>query len=489
MKLSVMVADSLFVPPEWDREFNHIHADSRDVASGDVFIARAGTSAHGQEFIQAAVDAGAVAVFAEGIDAFYCLGTTPVFPVADMTRYLPQWLGVRYSGHQSVTTYGVTGTNGKSSVTQFIAQLSDARGKRCGVIGTLGNGVWPNLESTRNTTPDICVVYRLLDQFANAGVQAAAIEVSSHGLHQGRVAGIKFDVAVLTNLTQDHLDYHGDMESYFAAKAQLFSQDVSESAVINIDDEYGRRLLEKADLCSRHLTLSSSSANSPDVLIDKVSHQADGMSAELFTPWGKLRIYLPMLGDFNVANVTAALTALAVTGEDFSTTANCTDSLRSVAGRMALYTRPNSARAVVDFAHTPDALERVIKSLQAVASPLTVVFGCGGDRDASKRPLMAIAASLADQVWVTDDNPRTESAEKIFNDISSVNEALDFYYIHDRSLAITQAIEKTVPSGVVLIAGKGHENYQEVMGIRNEYSDAAVLLSLGYRSAGGDHVA
>jgi UDP-N-acetylmuramoyl-L-alanyl-D-glutamate--2,6-diaminopimelate ligase len=488
MKISEMTAGTMFMPPEWDREFNHIHSDSRDIRPGDLFVARKGHASHGQEYISAAIDAGAVAVFSENAEMFRCeSGNVPVFPVTDLEQQLPVWLQKRYPGFSSLTLYGVTGTNGKSSVTQFIAQLAAASGKRCGVVGTLGNGFFPDFEETKNTTPDICVVYRLLDQFFEAGAGCAALEVSSHGLHQGRVAGLVFDVAVLTNITQDHLDYHGDMANYFAAKAALFDKEKTKSAVINIDDEYGSRLLNMPDLCGHYLTLSSLKNNRADVLFDKIVATENGMKAELHTPWGTDDVYLPLLGEFNVANLAAAVTALAVTGEDFNKLLVKAETLQPVAGRMALYTKPGACKAVVDFAHTPDAIAVAINSLTPLSKSISLVFGCGGDRDRTKRPLMASAAALADKVWLTDDNPRTESAEQIFNDVSDSPDASDFTYIHDRASAITAAIEATPEDGVLMIAGKGHENYQDIMGVKQKYSDEAVLLSLGYQRAGGGY--
>lgn len=494
MKLSAMVADSLFIPPEWDREFNDIHSDSRDIKAGDLFIARAGGSAHGNDYISQAIESGAVAVLSECADMFSCVdGSVPVFPAKAINDHLPQWLATRYPGFRNLTLYGVTGTNGKSSVTQFIAQLSALCGHRCGVIGTLGNGIWPALENTRNTTPDICVVYRMLDKFAEAGADAAALEVSSHGLHQGRVEGIVFDVSILTNVTQDHLDYHGDMENYFAAKTALFDKHRSKSAVINVDDEYGQRLLRMPSLSERYLTISGTDTSevnhSADVVFRHVRPTRNGMTAELLSPWGTTRVTIPLLGAFNVANIAAALTALAVCGEEFSNLTVKTEMLRPVAGRMALYVKPGSCKAVIDFAHTPDAIDAALSSLKPLSETTSLVFGCGGDRDRSKRPMMAAVAAQADSVWVTDDNPRTESPEQIFSDIRSAHASSGFTFIHDRSEAIEKAVKKTHEKGVVLIAGKGHENYQDVNNVKQPYSDEQVLLSLGYRPAGGDYVA
>jgi len=487
MKLSAIVKNSIYVPPEWDRDVNDIHADSRDIKKGDLFIARSGSAAHGSDYVARAIEAGASVIIEEGADCFRCeAGGVPVYPADNIKSVLPQWLANRYSSVCDLSLYAVTGTNGKSSVTQFIAQLANALGKKCGVVGTLGNGIWPELHATRNTTPDICVVYRMLNEFAEAGAEAAALEVSSHGLDQGRVAGLNFDVAILTNLTQDHLDYHGDMESYFAAKAALFTTGMAKAAVISTHDVYGQRLLSMPGVPETCLSLASEQG---DILYRNIDLAEEGLTAELNTPWGKGNLNVPLMGDFNVANVAAAISALSLTGVAFNELLSAAKNLQSVEGRMALYTCEGKAKAVIDFAHTPDALENVIRAVSTQATELSVVFGCGGDRDRSKRSLMADAAASAKNVWVADDNPRTESSEQIFADIKKSPAATRFIFEHDRTAAITAAVAATSASGIVLVAGKGHENYQEINGVKHNYSDAAVLESLGYRRAGGSHVA
>ncbi|MEK9711741.1 MAG: UDP-N-acetylmuramoyl-L-alanyl-D-glutamate--2,6-diaminopimelate ligase [Thalassolituus sp.] len=495
MKLSAIVKDSIYVPPEWDRDVNDIHADSRDVNNGDLFIARAGSAAHGAAYIARAIEAGASVIIEEGADCFRCeAGGVPVYPAENIKTKLPQWLANRYSSVAEMTLYAVTGTNGKSSVTQFIAQLANALGKQCGVVGTLGNGIWPELQATRNTTPDICVVYRMLNEFAEAGADAAALEVSSHGLDQGRVAGLNFDVAVLTNLTQDHLDYHGDMESYFAAKAALFTTGVAKAAVICTDDSYGQRLQAMSGVPANCFSLAAARTeeqigNQADISYRNIELTDQGLTAELNTPWGSSNLTVPLMGDFNIANVAAAISALSLMGLSFNKLVAAAGNLQSVEGRMALYTCEGKAKAVVDFAHTPDALENVIRALNSQTEELSVVFGCGGDRDRTKRSLMADAAGGAKNIWVADDNPRTESADQIFADIQQSSVASRFIFEHDRAVAITAAVAATPSDGVVLVAGKGHENYQEINGVKHSYSDAAVLESLGYRRAGGGHVA
>jgi len=488
MKLSQMVMPELFIPPEWDREFAQIAVDSRDVQPGDVFIARRGLKSHGEEHIAAAIEQGAVAVLAEGELGFRCeqsphFPAVPVFFSSDIAACLTVWLHRRYASVADMKLVAVTGTNGKSSVTQYMAQLAGFCAVPCGVLGTLGNGVWPDLQTSRNTTADLSVILRNLQSMQERGVNTAALEVSSHGLTQQRVAGLNFCVAVLTNLTQDHLDYHGSMADYFAAKRQLFVGHDIQAALINIDDDYGRRLAADTAINTDVMTYGASEQAS--VRYSAVKMQARGMQAWLDTPWGSGLLVLPLIGEFNLANATAAIAALALQGFDFVQLLQAAQKLEPVAGRMELYVKDNAPLAVVDFAHTPDALLNVLQALKPWNKKITAVFGCGGDRDRSKRPLMAqVAAAHADIVWLTDDNPRSEDPQQIFADALNTENTSDFYCEHDRSRAIAQALDMTAADGIVVIAGKGHENYQEVQGVKLPYSDAAVLSQLGYRKAG-----
>lgn len=487
MKLSQLLSQDMYLPPEWDREFNHLVSDSRDVSKGDLFIARSGTADHGEKFIEDAIVSGVAAVLAEGEQGFRCAENgVPVFYLPQLRQQLPVWLNRRYCAAGDVRLIGVTGTNGKSSVTQYCAQLLELKGIQCGVIGTLGNGLWPHLQPTRNTTPDICLTYRLLNEVAQAGADIAAIEVSSHGLDQGRVEGLKFSVSVLTNISQDHLDYHGDMATYVAAKSRLFDPELSNIAVINTDDEYGEKLLQTALTGSK---ISTGSSPAAQVQYSSVEFTGLGMKASVRSPWGESELNLALMGEFNIANVTSALAALAALGYEFSSLAESAGKLRPVDGRMELYLAEGQPAVVIDFAHTPDALVNVVGALKNSGAFLSVVFGCGGERDRKKRPLMADAVAIADAVWVTDDNPRGENSDQIFADIRQSAASENYKFEHDRAVAIRSAIAATPTTGLVLIAGKGHETYQEIAGIRHSYSDAQTVCSLGYRRAGGDYAA
>lgn len=488
MKLTELIAGDFFLPPEWNREFNHIVTDSRDVQKGDLFIARRGLHAHGDEYIKAAVDNGAVAVLAEGDMGFRCESSphfpmVPVFFAPEVGSHLQQWLYRRYDP-SAMQLIAVTGTNGKSSVTQYIAQLAELCGVPCGVLGTLGNGRWGNLQPTRNTTADLAVILRQLEQLQQQGVNLVALEVSSHGLQQERVAGLSFAASVLTNITQDHLDYHGSMEHYIAAKRRLFTDYAATHALINTDGEYGRLLAAEKNLPAPALTYGHDT--DAQIRYQLLALDMQGMHAELTTPWGVAQLILPLIGEFNLANVCAAITVLTWQGLDFNNLCATASRLQAVDGRMELYVKDNAPLVVVDFAHTPDALRNVLEALRPWQRPLTTVFGCGGERDRSKRPLMAaVVKELSQQVWLTDDNPRAEDPQQIFNDalagVSGINSE------HDRRQAIVTALAATTADGIVLIAGKGHENYQEIAGVKHPYRDADVLLAQGYQRAGAQH--
>lgn len=494
MKLSQLVKNDMYMPPEWDREFNHISIDSRTIGKDDLFIALPGLQGHGEQYINAAIEQGAVAVLAAGAMAFRCeksahFASVPVFYAEEVSTCFSQWVQQRYALN-SMQLIGVTGTNGKSSVTQYIAQLAELSAEPCGVFGTLGNGRWPNLKATKNTTSDLVTLAKELNEIKLEGVNLAALEVSSHGLVQQRIAGLNFQTAVMTNLSQDHLDYHGSMADYFAAKKQLFTDYSIHNALINIDDEYGQQLAADSAIKANKLTYGKH----PDAQVrcTLLAFDKHGMHAELKSPWGVAQLVLPLMGEFNLVNVTAAIAVLTLQGMDFHQLCEQTKNLRSVSGRMEVYSKHNAPTVVVDFAHTPEALRNVLLALQPWQRKVTTVFGCGGDRDRSKRPLMcAVACELSEQVWLTDDNPRHEDPEQIFNDaLKGADTAVNGNAInteHDRATAITQALTATKASDIVLITGKGHEVYQDIKGKKIPYNDGQFLIEQGYQRLGGVH--
>jgi UDP-N-acetylmuramoyl-L-alanyl-D-glutamate--2,6-diaminopimelate ligase len=367
---------------------------------------------------------------------------------------------------------GVTGTNGKTSVTQLIAQALDNLGLHCGLIGTLGTGFYSELKSGIHTTPDPISVQSTIYDLKKAGAKAIAMEVSSHGLDQGRVTALAFDVAVMTNLSRDHLDYHGTMQAYAAAKAKLFAWNDLRCRVVNLDDDFGRRLAGEQH-ASRLITYSQEDSSAYLFCRDAVFDD-DGVRATLVTPQGNHLLRSSLLGRFNLSNVLAAVGALMGLDYPLDDILKVLPSLEGPVGRIQRLGGGKRPLVVVDYAHTPDALEKVLGALRPHAKgQLACLFGCGGDRDRGKRPLMAeVVERLADKVLVTDDNPRTEDPARIFDDIrAGFSEAESVEFVAGRGQAIARIIAQADAADVIVLAGKGHEDYQEIDGERHPFSD------------------
>ena len=457
-----------------------LSSDSRRCTPGTAFFAYPGEAADGRAHIGDALRRGTTAVVWEE-NAFSWRAEWKVANAA--VRGLKQRAGAlasEFYGRPSESLWmcGVTGTNGKTSCSQWIAALLGEHGAKTGVIGTLGSGFPGALAALGNTTPDALVLHHLLRNFAAAGAQAVAMEVSSHGLAQGRVNGVAFDCALFTNLSHDHLDYHGSMDAYAEAKARLFDAPGLGAAVLNLDDVLGVQLARR--LTARGLRTIGYSLSPSAVVAGSVSEHIAASAIEtdrlaLTSSWGEAEINFRQLGRFNVSNALGVLGCLLAYGVSFAQAAKLLGALPPVPGRMEqVGERP---LVVIDYAHTPDALEKVLIALQAVAAGrggrLTAVFGAGGDRDAAKRPLMGeIAARLADRVVITSDNPRSEDPLAIISQIAAAARGGEIEA--NRRLAIEKSIAQAAPADVVLIAGKGHENYQEVAGRRLAFSDAAL---------------
>jgi UDP-N-acetylmuramoyl-L-alanyl-D-glutamate--2,6-diaminopimelate ligase len=450
-------------------------ADSRRVQPGDVFVAYPGAQADGRNFIAQAVARGAAAVIAE-VGRNLAAGGMPLIEVAGLAA-LSGEIAHQICGRPSEHLWlaGVTGTNGKTSVTQWIAQAMDAMQHRCAVIGTLGNGFVDALDESPNTTPDAITVHAALAGFVARGAQACAMEVSSIGLDQGRVNGATFDVAVFTNLTRDHLDYHGSMEAYAAAKEKLFAAPGLKAAVLNLDDPMGLALAGK--LKGRvHVigyALNAADAGLADEILVAEDLRLDAAGVE-FELRGA-RFTAPVVGRFNVSNLLAVTGALLARKERLADIVAALRTLRPPPGRMQALGGLRQPLVVVDYAHTPDALEKALAVLRETATArggkLVCVFGCGGDRDPGKRPQMgAVAANLADRVLVTSDNPRGEDPLQIIAEIV-VGMPAPRRIEPDRALAIVEAVAGADTRDVVLLAGKGHEPYQEIAGVRHPFSD------------------
>lgn len=468
--------NKIFAHAGRDLLIRELTLDSRNVRAGDLFLAVPGAKFDGRAHIADALQRGAAAVAYEVEGATVLpLTDVPLIPVKGLAAQLSDIAG-RFYGDPSrqLNLVGVTGTNGKTSVTQLVAQALDLLGQRCGLVGTLGTGFYGALESGLHTTPNPIAVQATLADLKNAGAKAVAMEVSSHGLDQGRVAALAFDVAVLTNLSRDHLDYHGTMEAYGAAKAKLFNWTDLRCRVINLDDEFGRQLA--ADKHDSRLITYSLEDSSAYLYCREALFDDDGVRATLVTPQGEHHLRSALLGRFNLSNVLAAVGALLGLEYALDEILAVLPKLEGPAGRMQRLGGGNQPLVVVDYAHTPDALEKVLMALRPHAKGrLLCLFGCGGDRDRGKRPLMAeVVERLADGVLVTDDNPRSEDPAQIFDDIRAGFSAVDKVdFVPGRGLAIARLIAAAAADDVVVLAGKGHEDYQEIKGQRHDFSDLA----------------
>jgi UDP-N-acetylmuramoyl-L-alanyl-D-glutamate--2,6-diaminopimelate ligase len=451
--------------------------DSRQVRTGEAFVALRGTRAHGIAFATEAVARGAALVLAEApVVAGFTPGV-PVLWVEDLHARLGE-IAARFYGHpaRALHIVGVTGTNGKTSTVQLLTQALARLGRRAASIGTLGAGLHGQLDEGERTTPDAISVQRLLARFRDQGATHVAMEVSSHALEQGRVGAVDFEVAVFTNLTRDHLDYHGTMEAYGAAKAKLFAWPGLKAAVLNVDDDFGRVLATRLSAGVQALRTSAAGAAGAEVAAQAIATSAEGLAFALRTPWGAQAIHSALLGRFNVENLLGVIACLGALGEPFARIVEAVQSLTPVNGRMnRIGGDGEHPLVVVDYAHTPDALEQALGALRAhCAGRLVCVFGCGGERDAGKRPQMgAIAERLADVAIVTDDNPRGEDGDAIVAQIlAGMRQAPRVE--RDRARAIDAAIAQAGPQDVVLIAGKGHETYQEGATGKHAFDDLAV---------------
>ncbi|BCL76879.1 UDP-N-acetylmuramoyl-L-alanyl-D-glutamate--2,6-diaminopimelate ligase [Jeongeupia sp. HS-3] len=454
-------------------------ADSRRVQAGDVFLAFQGEYADGRQHIQAAIDAGAAAVLWEAEDFVW----QPSWQVANLA--IPQLraqagnVASHLLGNPSAvqTVIGITGTNGKTSIANWLAQAFNRLGHPTGVLGTLGNGVYPALVSSTHTTLDPVSLQHWLAQFRDAGADHVAMEVSSHGLAQARVHGVAFDIAVFTNLTRDHLDYHGTLEAYGAEKARLFVWQGLRAAVINADDAFGRELLATTSAPQ----VLSYGIDAGDIRATRLSATLAGLELDVVTPVGKATIKSTLIGRFNAYNLLACLGVLLAADVPLADAVAALEAIESAPGRMQRLGGGTQPLIVVDYAHTPDALDKALTTLREAMPAkgrLYCVFGCGGDRDRGKRPLMGnIACRLADTTVMTSDNPRTESPQQIIDDIVAGVAGVDgtglanYSIESDRARAIAATIELAGANDVVLIAGKGHETYQEIMGVRAHFDD------------------
>ena len=457
--------------------------DSRQVRPGSLFLALEGSRGHGLSYLSQALDQGAALVLAEVSDQWPAENIrslearVPVLPVDKLGERASQ-IAARFFGDPAarMRMIGVTGTNGKTSVSLYLAQALPEHW-RCAVTGTTGNGFPGELQPATHTTPDAVEAQRILAGLREQGAGAVAMEVSSHALDQHRLAAVPFHTAVFTNLSRDHLDYHGSMRAYAAAKQRLFDAPGLELAVINTDDDAGAALLEK--LKGRVRTVACHSGGrtlgaDEFIRLEALEARPQGLLLRLSSSWGQAEIHSRLLGDFNAVNLMLVLAVLLAWEVPMEDALARLERLETVPGRMQTFGGEGQPLVVVDYAHTPDALGKALSSLRAhCRGRLFCVFGCGGDRDRGKRPQMgALAEAMADRVVVTDDNPRHEASAAIIADILEGMEQPGAVLVQpDRARAVALAIGEAAPGDIVLVAGKGHETWQQVGDLRLPFSD------------------
>lgn len=476
-------------------EFQQLVVDSRQVQQGDVFILLKSQNPNEQPNDQklsnylSQVAEKAVFVLSE-IDVSNIVSqfSLPIVYVANIRDFLGDLIQANLQSQQIVSlpiVIATTGTNGKTTISQLVAQLMNFIGKKTAVMGTAGNGILPNLVPATHTTLEVFNLHRVMYDYAHQNVEILSIEASSHGLHQQRLQGVPIKVAIFSNLSRDHLDYHHDMDDYATTKAKLFNKNLFPQlthAIINLDDEYSQMFIEQATTSA--LTVWTYSLVNPkaDFFAKEILPSLDGVALTLTTPQGEISVKSPLLGRFNVANLLASIGAVLALGVSLETIQHSIAKLQGASGRMERV--PSKvASFIVDYAHTPDAVEQVLVSLKNhCTGDLWVIFGCGGDRDRGKRPLMTQSAlKYANKIILTADNPRTENPMNILNDMQQGLSCDDHYKIDiepDRKQAIELAVKNAKENDIVAILGKGHETYQEINGVRYDFDDREVVKQM-----------
>ncbi|MEX1274187.1 MAG: UDP-N-acetylmuramoyl-L-alanyl-D-glutamate--2,6-diaminopimelate ligase [Gammaproteobacteria bacterium] len=493
MNLSALLKDFAPVSPGDDRVVAGVAMDHRQVAPGNLFLACAGGRSHGLEWSTDAVERGANSIAWEPAGGRAAPSVPPGIPAYAVERLRARAgeIAARFydAPSQALDVIGVTGTNGKTSVTHLVANALARLGRRCGVLGTIGYGFPGHLASADRTTPDAVSVQRLLRALRDDGAEAAAIEVSSHALDQARVDAVRFRVAVFTNLTRDHLDYHADIAHYGRAKRRLFELPKTAAGVFFTDDPYGLQLARALGGQMDATAVGAAGGPGPAprdcaprfVEITDLDFRARGSRIGFDTHVGETRVETALMGRFNADNLALSLAVLLELGYDASTAADALSVVPTVPGRMEAFGGTGGPLVIVDYAHTPDALEQVLRAARAHApGRLVCVFGCGGERDRGKRALMsAVAAAWADESIVTDDNPRGEDPDEIVAGIVEGFPAAARWRVQrDRASAIREAIDAADDGDVVVVAGKGHEDYQVVGARVHVYSDRATVASI-----------
>lgn len=462
--------DTVEVVGDLSCEISAVEYDSRRVIPGALFVALPGEHVDGAVYIEEAAQRGAVAVVTQ--ESCMLGGSFPCVQVSNARLTLAQ-LATAFHDHpaRKLSAVGITGTNGKTTVSFMLREIFHAAGKRPGLIGTVRYEIGDRVLPAARTTPESPDVQSMLAQMQRSGCDSVIMEVSSHALDQYRVAGIEFDAAIFTNLTQDHLDYHGTLENYFEVKSRLFSQ-ICGQAIVNRDDAWGRRLIDEC--CRETPCLCYGFHEDSAVRGFDAQTDANGSRMRVESPWGEVEISLQLIGRYNLSNALAAFAAAASLGVPVDVIARALSSMENVPGRLEAIPGRKGKRVYVDYAHTDDALRNVLEALREITlGKLVVVFGCGGNRDRGKRQLMGeVASKLADYAIITNDNPRTEIPEKIAADIAGgFDSDRKYEVVLDRRAAITRGIELVGKKDVLLVAGKGHETTQEFDGAIVPFDD------------------
>lgn len=476
-------------------EFQRLIVDSRRVEQGDVFILLKSQNPNDKTDLQKLstylnqVKQKAVFVLSEidvkEIEHLFDFSIIYLPTIRDFLGDLIQTSLQANKNQQLPNIVATTGTNGKTTISQLVAQLLNFSGKKTAVMGTAGNGILPNLQPATHTTLEVFNLHQAIYQYASENVDVLSIEASSHGLHQQRLQGVPISVAIFSNLSRDHLDYHQDMEDYANAKTRLFDKNLFPKlshAIINLDDEYSQIFVNQAKLSNLVVWTYSLTNETADFFAKNISPSLDGVDLTLTTPQGEIVVKSPLLGRFNVANLLASIGAVLAMGISLVEIQKNVEKLQGASGRMQ---RVSSKKGsfIVDYAHTPDALEQVLASLKPhCTGDLWAIFGCGGDRDKGKRPLMTQSAlKFADKIILTADNPRSEEPLAILKDMQQGLDCNAHYQIEiepDRKQAIEFAVKNAKENDIVVIAGKGHETYQEIKGIRYDFDDRVVLENI-----------
>jgi UDP-N-acetylmuramoyl-L-alanyl-D-glutamate--2,6-diaminopimelate ligase len=480
-----------------DIAISGIASDTRDVREGCLFLACRGDRSHGLDHAEQAIEAGAAAIAYDASTARALPDVeAPLIPVDALRSRLGEIANRFYgSPSQAIKVLAVTGTNGKTTVAWMLAQCLQRLGRRCGYAGTLGYGVDELDGGAGMTTPDVVELHRRLALFRNAGADSAAIEVSSHALAQDRIDGVTIDTALFTNLSRDHLDYHGDMEAYGEAKASLFLAAGPARRIVNVDSDFGLALAERCGpgviTVTTDATRTVSSA--AHLVVQATGAIAAGFDVAISGSWGEGRLQLPLPGEFNVANAALVLAVLLDDGVPLDAASAALSAAAAPPGRLQRVEDGQGPDVFVDYAHTPDAVASALRALRPHCDgELWCVFGCGGDRDAGKRPLMGRAVERhADRIVITNDNPRGEEPARIIDAIvDGLEDPAGATVVEDRGAAIGWAISRASDGDLVLIAGKGHESYQLIGAERRDFSDygvaAACLAARGKREEGGE---